>query len=195
MRFFRLEKIDRFLKRDLRGDIEIHVETCREIVSGGFYARLFEGFAFVQNELQRRLERDFDRAAVDFAIALYRMAIAGEKLSALVEHRKNNDEPMPQNLRSILPPQAPAAWTRPPKLVGGETAIMPMKGLSGISISSENSATRRSRSRRITFAAGSFKSLGNTPLPGPVLLTPYGTRNLMSCTLTSNMSPSSAPST
>jgi hypothetical protein len=59
-----------------------------------------------------------------------------------------------------------------PRLVGGDTAMMPIKGLSGISISFENSATRRSRSMRINFAAGALSSFGNTPLPGPVLFTP-----------------------
>ena len=40
---------------------------------------------------------------------------------------------MPVNLRSILPPQAPGGVDETmPKLVGGETAIIPMKGLSGI---------------------------------------------------------------
>ena len=67
---------------------------------------------------------------------------------------------MPQYLRSILPPQAPGGVDDTiPRLVGGDTAMMPIKGLSGISISSENSATRRSRSMRINFAARLFQEL------------------------------------
>ena len=88
MRFFGLEKIDRFLKRDARRDVEIDVEAGRQIIRGGFHPRLFDRLALVHDELQRRLERNLDGAAVDFAVALNRVAVAGEKLPALVEHRQ-----------------------------------------------------------------------------------------------------------
>src|SRR4030095_17172640 len=69
---------------------------------------------------------------------------------------KNNDEPIPQNLRSILPPQAPGGVEETmPRLVGGDIAMMPMNGLRGISMSDENNAQRRYKTPRIILAEDS----------------------------------------
>ena len=59
---------------------------------------------------------------------------------------------------------------------GGATAMMPMNGASGTSTLPENSATLRSRSSLMILGVTSPSRSGNTPHPGPVELTPYGTR-------------------
>ena len=54
----------------------------------------------------------------------------------------------------------------------GATAMMPMNGCSGISISGENSATLRFTSSRITLRTGALSRSGSTPTRGPELFTP-----------------------
>ena len=54
----------------------------------------------------------------------------------------------------------------------GATAMMPMKGCSGTSMSLENSATLRARSNLITFGVGAVSKSGSTPVPRFELLTP-----------------------
>ena len=72
--------------------------------------------------------------------------------------------------------------------------MMPRNGDSGSSIPPGSSATLRARSVLMMRGVGLSTSVGSTPEPGPVLLTPYGTRNSRSTTRTSSMSPGAAPS-
>ena len=54
----------------------------------------------------------------------------------------------------------------------GATAMMPMNGCSGISMSFENSATLRFMSNLMTLRAGAESRSGSTPVRGPELFTP-----------------------
>src|SRR4030095_14108080 len=84
---FCLEKIHRFLQSDPRRDIQIDVQTGGQIICRRLDTRLLDGLVLVQNKLQRRFERDLDRAAVHFAVTLHGVAAAGKKLAAFVKHR------------------------------------------------------------------------------------------------------------
>ena len=55
---------------------------------------------------------------------------------------------------------------------GGATAMMPMNGASGTSMSGENSATLRARSSLMIFGVGADRRSPSTPVRGPELFTP-----------------------
>src|SRR5262245_58812518 len=77
-------------------------------------------------------------------------------------------EPLARNFRSILPPHAPGGVEDTmPRLFGGDTAMMPMNGFSGISISSENNATRLPDQYGSTSQTASAAISARRPYPDP----------------------------
>src|SRR5579871_6329652 len=85
-----LQQLDGLAHRRLHRRVEIEVEAERVVVRGIFRARPAHGGAgtLVQDELQRRGERLLERAAIDLAVALHAVRIAGVEQRAVVEHRQ-----------------------------------------------------------------------------------------------------------
>src|SRR5262245_28220518 len=152
--------------------------------------------ALVDNELQRCGQRGLDGGAVDLTVRLHGMRVARVELRARVEHRQIEAGASTSLLKSILPPQRQGGRELTSSTSReGATDMMPRNGASGTSMSSENSATLRLVSSLMIFGAGAERRPGNTPLVGPELFTPYGTRSSRLWMRTSSMSPGAAPST
>src|SRR5215475_12344171 len=171
--FLHLKEINGFLQRDLGRFVESRADAHRKIVGGGST----RGSLI----LLPLCKMNCSVGASEISIAPPSTSPSPwtawpspvKNWAPLLNIGRYKVEPLARNFRSILPPHAPGGVEDTmPRLVGGDTAMMPMNGFSGISISSENNATRRSKSIRINFADCSVSSFGNTPLPGPVLFTP-----------------------
>src|SRR5690242_15046976 len=85
---FLLQETHRFLERDARRFVQIRAQSGGQIIRRGFDPRQFDRLTLVYDELQRRFERDLNRAAIDLAVALDGVAVTGKKLPASIEHRQ-----------------------------------------------------------------------------------------------------------
>src|SRR5207247_1611874 len=84
-----LQEFDRFAYRNLHGHVEVDIQSQRIVVGSILRAWSTHGFprALVQDELQCGGQGLFERPAIDLAVALHAVRIAGVEQGALIEDR------------------------------------------------------------------------------------------------------------